>query len=337
MLLGKRTCQSLTALVLGGLLGSYCLAEEDSTPVASVPRLVKFSVVVKDIQGKPRSGPLSLTFSIYADQEGGEPLWSETQKLNVTFEGHYEVLLGASTSGGLPPDLFSNPASSAKVADQTQGRWLGIQIADEPEQSPRVLLVSVPYALKAADAEKLGGRAASEFVLADQLKTPDGLAALGLSGTLTANATNPASQTGTGTKQGPNSSKQQAFIGTAAGGSNLQALSGTTMQFTYSFLDGNTDLPSWLDVQSIYVNRGAPFHISEVYCEINGGAATINLQRNGQNILSTNLTCTTTGAISTSFASGLNAIAFGDKIAHQTVTIGSGLRRMNVVVKYAWD
>src|SRR3990170_1578308 len=34
------------------------------------------------------------------------------------------------------------------------------------EEQPRILLVSVPYALKAADAETLGGKPASAFVLA---------------------------------------------------------------------------------------------------------------------------------------------------------------------------
>jgi hypothetical protein len=46
-----------------------------------------------------------------------------------------------------------------------EARWLGIQPEREPEL-PRVLLVSAPYALKAADADTLGGLPASAFVLA---------------------------------------------------------------------------------------------------------------------------------------------------------------------------
>lgn len=333
----KRAGLLLSILMLAGIPGTQTMEGQDSAVVVSVPRLVKFSGVVKDSQGKPRFGPVSLTFSIYSDQEGGEPLWSETQTLNASLDGRYEVLLGGETSGGLPLNLFGDPSFASKGAAQAQGRWLGVQIGDDAEQRPRVMLVSVPYALKAADAEKLGGRNATDFVLADQLKTPAGLAALGLSSTVTTSATNPASQSGTATKQGSTASKQQALIGAAGGGATYQPLSGTSMQFTYSFFDPNTDLPSWLDVQSIFVNRVAPFHISEVYCEINAGSATINLQKNGQNILTSNLVCTTTGATSTSFVSSLNAVAYGDKIAHQTVTVGTGLRRMNVVVKYVWD
>jgi len=64
------------------------------------------------------------------------------------------VLLGSNSAEGTPPELFST----------NEAQWLGVQPEGLPEQ--RVLLVSVPYALKAADAETLGGRPASSFVLA---------------------------------------------------------------------------------------------------------------------------------------------------------------------------
>ena len=44
-----------------------------------------------------------------------------------------------------------------------EARWLGVQAESQPEQ-PRILLVSVPYALKASDAETLGGLPASAFL-----------------------------------------------------------------------------------------------------------------------------------------------------------------------------
>lgn len=50
-----------------------------------------------------------------------------------------------------------------------EARWLGIQVGTEAEQ-PRILLVSVPYALKAAEAEMLGGRTVDEFVLNEELE-----------------------------------------------------------------------------------------------------------------------------------------------------------------------
>ena len=71
--------------------------------------------------------------------------------------GRFAALLGATTSAGVPVELFASGES----------RWLGVQanVPGEREQ-PRVLLVSVPYALKAADAETLGGLPAAAFVRA---------------------------------------------------------------------------------------------------------------------------------------------------------------------------
>jgi len=46
-----------------------------------------------------------------------------------------------------------------------QAHWLGVQTDGQNEQ-PRVLQVSAPYALKAGDAQALGGLPASAFVLA---------------------------------------------------------------------------------------------------------------------------------------------------------------------------
>jgi|SRR5580698_950742 hypothetical protein len=53
----------------------------------------------------------------------------------------------------------------AKAFASGQGRWLGVQAEGEPER-PRTSLVSVPYALRAVDAEALGGLLASAYALA---------------------------------------------------------------------------------------------------------------------------------------------------------------------------
>jgi trimeric autotransporter adhesin len=127
-----------------------------SAPVATVPTLINFNGVLSDPNSKPLSGKISgVTFLLYRDQQGGAPLWMETQNVTSDKLGHYTATLGSTTAEGLPADIFSSG----------QARWLAIQIAGQPEQ-PRVLLVAVPYALKAADAQTLGGLPPSAFVLA---------------------------------------------------------------------------------------------------------------------------------------------------------------------------
>ena len=75
-------------------------------------------------------------------------------------------------------------------------RWLGIQVGQQPEHE-RTLLVSVPYALKAGDAETLGGKPLSSFVLnAAQATSGSGTSAT--SQTTTEAVTTP--KTGSGAK-----------------------------------------------------------------------------------------------------------------------------------------
>src|SRR5579862_3727495 len=126
-------------------------------PGTIVPRLMKFSGALHDAAGKPVTGMVDVTFSLYSTEAGGDALWFETQSVQADDLGRYTALLGAMHTDGLPVDLFT----SGEV------RWLGIQVGAEAEQQPRVLLVSVPYALKAGDAETLGGKPASAYVLAD--------------------------------------------------------------------------------------------------------------------------------------------------------------------------
>ena len=108
-------------------------------------------------------------------------------------------------------------------------------------------------------------------------------------------------------------------------------------QFTYTFFDPNNPLSMSLQVPSVYVNRATALHVVEVYCEIDTGTATINLQNNGANILSADLACSTSGAVSSTFASGKDAIAVGAKVGHVTTALGTGLHRLNVVVKFTVD
>jgi len=65
-------------------------------------------------------------FSIYAAPEGGEPLWTETQKLRLTWEGSYTVLLGSVSQTGVPQTLFA-AARRAGWASQWSGlrSWSG--------------------------------------------------------------------------------------------------------------------------------------------------------------------------------------------------------------------
>jgi len=141
---------SLTLLTL--LLTLAAMGQQASV----VPTLVNFKGILTDVNGKPLTGTVGVTFFLYEASEGGVPLWMETQNVQPDKSGRYSVSLGATTSTGLPTDVFVSG----------EARWLGVQPEGQAEQ-PRVLLLSVPYALKAGDAETVGGLPASAFVLAN--------------------------------------------------------------------------------------------------------------------------------------------------------------------------
>jgi hypothetical protein len=153
---------SVCILTVGLLLGACALAQVDdqhsSQPAstATVPRLIRMQGAVRDEAGKPLSGRVGVTFALYKDQNDQELVWQENQNVQLDSAGRYSVLLGATNESGLPLEIFS----------AGEARWLGVRPDGQAEQ-PRILLLSVAYALKAADSEMLGGKPASAFVLAD--------------------------------------------------------------------------------------------------------------------------------------------------------------------------
>ena len=179
----KQTVVLFSAFILlccAGMSWSQNAQISSSTNV-TVPRLVRFGGTAKELNGSPVTGVVGMTFALYSEQSGGAPLWLETQNVRPDASGHYTVLLGATKPDGLPAELFTSE----------QARWVGVQVSGQAEQ-PRVLLVSAPYALKAGDAETVGGLPASAFVLA---APPSGGAASAMSATPAAapNAAPPAS------------------------------------------------------------------------------------------------------------------------------------------------
>jgi hypothetical protein len=136
-------------------------AQQAASPSANaiVPPVVKFSGALTDSSNKPMAGTVGVTFSLYKESQGGPALWVETQNVTLDKTGHYTAQLGSTTSQGLPADLFASG----------EARWLGVQTQGQAEQ-PRTLLMSVPYALKALDAETIGGKPLSAL----QLAAPNG-------------------------------------------------------------------------------------------------------------------------------------------------------------------
>ena len=144
-----------------GLLVSPVFAEtlryDQSALSVSVPRIVNLTGEFRPADGGQPASVETVTVGIYAGEKGGVPLWQETQSVAIDSLGFYTVLLGTTERDGVPLHVFGSG----------EGLWLDIQWARAGEApSARTRLASVPFALKAADAETLGGFPASAFQLA---------------------------------------------------------------------------------------------------------------------------------------------------------------------------
>jgi hypothetical protein len=113
-------------------------------------RLLRFAGVLTDAAGAPLAGPQTVTFTIFDEADGGTALWTETLPVSADERGRYAAHLGSTAA--LPQEVFR----------AEQARWVGTSV--QGREMPRAALVSVPYALKAADADTLGGKAASSFI-----------------------------------------------------------------------------------------------------------------------------------------------------------------------------
>ena len=78
-----------------------------------------------------------LHFRLFASQTGGAPVFEETQRASL-FDGRFSVLLGASTAGGLPTDLFRDH-DSLYAGVSTDARPTGNSAPASRWSPPRIL------------------------------------------------------------------------------------------------------------------------------------------------------------------------------------------------------
>jgi hypothetical protein len=122
--------------------------------VQVVPHFVKFAGALKDLRNSAPNGFVATRFVVYNSSTGGTPLWQEVQNVRLDSQGHYEIMLGVTGTDGIPMELFASG----------EPRWLGVQpLVPGQEEQPRILLVSVPYAMQAENAQELGGLPASAY------------------------------------------------------------------------------------------------------------------------------------------------------------------------------
>jgi len=110
---------------------------------AATPGQLSLRGRLTDAAGALVNDVLVATFRLYDVAEGGEALWTEPHDAIGVTEGRFEALLGAAVP--IDPAWLGGPV------------WLGVSLPDpagvEQELSPRALLGTAPYALRAGLAD----------------------------------------------------------------------------------------------------------------------------------------------------------------------------------------
>ncbi len=141
---------SIAYTVIGVLIGIFVAqsAIAQSPGESDVPRTISYQGMVSSATGaRFPSGDYAVTVRLYADEHGREVLW----------EGKYTTTV---ENGLLNLELGSGDYPLPEASAMDRSLWIGIQVGEGPEMTPRTRLSAVPYALTVPDgsvtSDKLG-------------------------------------------------------------------------------------------------------------------------------------------------------------------------------------
>jgi hypothetical protein len=159
-LLAQLAHTAITLAVLGILLVGAAragaldrlVAPAAQTDYSTEGFTINYQGRLADIKGKPvdnTSPGIDMTFALYITDTAGTPLWSETHFNVPVSQGLFSVRLGS-----INPLTLDLPAGDL---------WLGVQVGDDPEMTPRQSLDDSLRAMEAATARRLDATADAEL------------------------------------------------------------------------------------------------------------------------------------------------------------------------------
>ncbi len=164
--------KSFTIIILSTLIALPLVA------VAQIPHTLSYQGILADTAGTPKpDGSYNFTFRLYPVSSGGTAIWSETKSAQVK-HGLFSTILGSVT-----------PIPDSVKFDRQY--WLGVQVASDPELSPRMQLSSVGSSMNSLradvaqtvpDGSIVGGKIASGQVVKSINNLHDNLTMRGANG-----------------------------------------------------------------------------------------------------------------------------------------------------------
>jgi len=133
-----------TLVLVALLLGAYQVFASSPTgtlPQAGIPGFLFYQGTLTDTSGNPLNGAINMVFRFYAVPTGGTPLWEEVHQgengVPVT-QGLFHINLGSIAP--IPAIVWENSQL-----------YLGVQVGNDAELSPRQPVGGVPVALTVPD------------------------------------------------------------------------------------------------------------------------------------------------------------------------------------------
>ncbi len=100
--------------------------------LAAMPQTINYQGYLKNNDGTPVTGPLTIAFSLYSTTSGTGAMWTENQSVTAA-SGIYSARLGQINRLTLPFD---------------RQYYLGVKVGSDPEMTPRQQLTAAPYAMR---------------------------------------------------------------------------------------------------------------------------------------------------------------------------------------------
>jgi len=95
-------CLTVSLALIGWVL-PVC-AQQRASEVA--PAMVRYTGTLTGSADQPLHGTVGVNFYLYAEKDGGAPLWMETQNVHIDNKGDYSVMLGSASAHGIPGEVF---------------------------------------------------------------------------------------------------------------------------------------------------------------------------------------------------------------------------------------
>jgi hypothetical protein len=139
--------------------GTPALTAETEASRARDTVLIPIEAKLPAVAAARGADPVHVRISIYEAKDATDPLWFEEQFVTPDESGACTLSVGATVENGVPAELFTSG----------RARWIGVA-ADGEAEGPRTMIVTVPYAAKARDAQTIAGHTVAEIVRSKEFK-----------------------------------------------------------------------------------------------------------------------------------------------------------------------